>query len=281
VATEARCKVGLCLVGLNRPAEAVRAFEEVMNQPGEQWPLVAATQLWLAHLREKRYAEADAVYAAVSVRYSRDQLAQYVPASVREELGGTERGALKVLNPLLPDPKLIARLEAIIRLADLLQLPDAPSYSSSLVVALALNRQYARAAALAERNLTAEMSYIDPAGTHPNESCFWTLRWYCWSRRAAGEGQAAADQTDAWTRNGLGRLAPNGTVGPGARRTFVPFRLEQARCLTAAGKWAEAEAAVDAFLHDFPTPITNYVFYAQPHLLKGFLRARDGDEAGA
>src|SRR5262249_52094389 len=51
IAQEARCKEGLCLMGLGRYEDAEKPLEQLAASPGERWPVVAACQLWLLRLR--------------------------------------------------------------------------------------------------------------------------------------------------------------------------------------------------------------------------------------
>lgn len=279
VVAEARCKSGMCLNAMNRPIEAGAAFEAVLNSPGDRWPVVAATQLWLMRLREKRYADADALYAAVSVRFTTEQLAQYVPLVVREELVRAER--IPSLNLLLSDPEITPRIEAMYSLAKLLGLEDAASGArNNLMVAHAVNRNFAQAASLAEDEGQIILQRLNPQ-TDVSEGLFWTVRWYCWSQRASGHTDVALSFATRMLESQ--RLPSNADAiyQTNFHRTFAPLRLELTRSLAVVGDWEAADSAVDKFLTDMPRPISNYTFFSQPFLLKGFLIARKGDANAA
>src|SRR5205807_2487069 len=71
---EARCKAGLCLAALGQPERASDLFAAVAAEggwPGEIWPLMATFQLWLLHLQQDRYQDAEKLFAEVRTRYTR------------------------------------------------------------------------------------------------------------------------------------------------------------------------------------------------------------------
>lgn len=278
VAAEAMCKAGLCLLALNRPEEAVRTLESAMTKKGDRWPVVAAAQLWLTRLRSKQYAEADNVYAAVSVRFTPEQMALYVPSQVREELVTGEPTAQ--VNYLLPDSKVIPRYEALIRLADLLKTKQAFRSRLNLARAYSLQREFAKALPFAEKVVR---DVIDDTvfANGPNEAVYWAVRWNGWIRRSIGNGRDAIDAVRRYRQEVMARPASLPAHQADRQRTAAPLRLEAARYLAQVGDWKEAEDEVDAFFDEMPRPIGNYTFYAQPFLLKGFFASKAGDEAKA
>ena len=279
VALEARCKAGMCLNVLNRQSEAATAFEDVVNSSAERWPIVAATQLWLMRLREKRYSDAEALFAAVNVRFTSDQLAQYVPLVVREELVRGDR--IPSMNLLHRDPEIIPRIEAMYSLSKLLGLDDAASDArSNLMVAQAVNGNYAQAIKIAEEESQRIIARLDPQ-TDANEALFWSARWLCWSQRVLGEADLSKDSVKRLIASKQILSNADENYLKNYRVTFLPLQLELARNFAAVDDWQAAEDAVDKFINEMPRPILNYSFFSQPYLLKGFFLARNGDQEGA
>ncbi len=279
IVAEARCKSGMCLVALNRPDDAAAEFEAVVSSSGDRWPVVAATQLWMMRLREKRYSDAEALFASVSVRFTTEQLAQFVPLIVREELTRAER--IPNLNLLLQDPEVIPRIEAMYGLAKLLGLEEAAfAARSNLIVAQAVNRKYDQASKQADEEA---QSIVRKFNIYPqtNESLFWMVRWHSWSQRNQGQADVAASYVKQLVNTQSQGTSIDDTYLLHFYQTFSPLQLELARDLSATGNWEGAEFALDTFLREMPKPINNYTFYSQPFLLKGFLAERKEDHEGA
>jgi tetratricopeptide (TPR) repeat protein len=55
-------KQGMCLLELGRMDEAAAIFEPLLSSIGERWPPLAGCYLWVIRLRQKRDAEADAIF---------------------------------------------------------------------------------------------------------------------------------------------------------------------------------------------------------------------------
>ena len=51
-----------------------------LSGEGERWPLIAACQLLMIHLRQKKLDDLDTLLTTLATRFSREQLAAYVPA---------------------------------------------------------------------------------------------------------------------------------------------------------------------------------------------------------
>jgi len=214
------------------------------------------------------------------VRFTPEQLSQIVPISVREELGKADKH--RRINFFFFDAKRIPDLDARLRLAEFLQLDEKTQLMDDLGVCLALNRDYAKSAEFEERSLNNEFAgyYPAPKGMHRHQSIFYEIRWWCWSQRSLGRAEQGAAGVEDWIRKGAAKCALV-DADPTKQGDLVSFRLEQARCFAAAGAWDKAEWAIDTCLRDYPRPITAFTFYTQPYLLKGFLLARKGDDAGA
>jgi tetratricopeptide (TPR) repeat protein len=87
VRAECRYKEGLALTALERPQEATPLWEEAALTETTRWGVLAACQLWRAHLQAGRDAEADAILATLLAgRYTFTDLATLLPKSAREEI---------------------------------------------------------------------------------------------------------------------------------------------------------------------------------------------------
>jgi hypothetical protein len=110
-----------------------------------------------------------------------------------------------------------------------------------------------------------------------SESPHWAARLHAWSGRLSGQNGTYSEQI---TKN-LGGALREGEDPENRKRAFVPLRLESARNLAFQGDWKAAEAELDAYIAEYPTPIINYAFYSDPRFMKGFARLKAGDPAGA
>lgn len=274
-ATESMCKVGLCALALNRPADAVAAFEAVIQSADERWPAVAATQYWLMQLRAKKYQEADALSSMVSVRFTPEQLAQYVPAAVREELMKTT--AFPRVNMLIQDESLVPRLEALLRLANLLSMEDpVHTLRRNLMTLHAINGNYQAAADVSK----SEIGFIlaqQPLGKESSEALFYSARWYYWPQRMLKQSQQANYELRYLIDPHLTSSDSDAEERQRVDSIFLPLQLELARNSIDAGLWDEAESAVNQYVTKVRRPISNYNFYSQPYLLLGFLQQKRGD----
>ena len=278
-ATESMCKLGLCALALNRPADAATAFEEVIQSEDERWPAVAATQYWLMQLRAKKYQEADALSSMVSVRFTPEQLAQYVPSAVREELMKTT--AFPRVNMLIQDETLVPRLEALLRLANLLSMDDpVHTLRSNLMILHAINGNYQTAADVAKSEIELILAQ-QPLIRESSESLFYSARWYYWPQRMLKQSQQAKSELKYLIDTQLKSAESEAAELRFVQSIFLPLQLELARNAIDLQHWDEAESAVNRYLTEVQRPIRNYNFYSQPYLLLGFLQQHRGDQQGA
>jgi len=281
VATEARCKAGMVLLGLNRADEAAPLFEQVMLCPGDRWPVIAGCQLWFLRVGQKQFEEAETILGTISGRFTREQVARYVPSELRRDLRITT-DAMKV-NYFLPDPGQIPKLESAAKLAELMAEDGLRrTILDQLMVALFLNRQNDRAAEIGKRMLLLEEQASRKATDSGDmQSFFWAVRWYCWELRQLGQqSRAKTELNQLLERNAdltQGVAKPNGQkVG-----RFLAIKLDEARLFADAGKWQQSEEAIDYYLSTISRPAWNYNFVSSAHLMKGFCRLERGDAEGA
>ena len=279
---EARCKEAICLLRLNRDADGSAILEEVMGLPGERWPIIAASQLWLLRLTQKKYDEADVVFATVAGRFGREQLARTIPLAVREEIAKST--AVPPLNYLISDPANARRAEAAAKLGDLLHEDDSRAARLyTLLLARALAREDAKAVETGKELLPI---IIEQSTIHSGVTDFvpWTMRWYCWELRQTGNQKEAEKQVEGWLLD-YSKRPYNRNLYPSdpdwLKRAGLAPLLEKARLAADAKNIPSAEAAIDLYLRDYPRPFSNYSFFVSAYLMKGFCRLEQKDQAGA
>lgn len=121
VSQEARYKEALCRLQLNQRPEAAAILEPLSVEPGQRWPVVATIQWWLILIRERKLADAEALFERISTTYSFAQLAALIPQEMRSEVlevYGAQRGS-RTARSLAFDPQKIAHLERLLLLQQL------------------------------------------------------------------------------------------------------------------------------------------------------------------
>jgi WD40 repeat protein/tRNA A-37 threonylcarbamoyl transferase component Bud32/tetratricopeptide (TPR) repeat protein len=266
---EARCKAGLCLVALAQPERAAELFAMVAaegGRPGEVWPLVATFQLWLLHLQQDRYQEAEALFTEVRTRYTRfEDVATIIPDDVRARILRAYERLHRPTTFLFFDPRVVGPLERAVQVADLFR--AAPGYRvrlrHRLVWAYHLSRQREEAVATAGQAL--RLLDGDAAAK------LLGLSEYVWLTRL-GEGPERA-LAEVETRLAEARAAGGGGAEPW-------LLVERARLHAALGEPDKAEKDMKEFF-GLSTRGMPYEYWCAACLLHGFLREQAGDRAGA
>jgi WD40 repeat protein/tetratricopeptide (TPR) repeat protein len=265
-AQEARCKQGLCLLALNRRTDAAACFAELVDQPGERWPVIAACQLAVLRLGQKRLEEADGLLTGLQARYRFEDLAAFLSDSDRHQL-------LKVSRP--PDtteafvmvhyePDRVRRLQRAATLEELFGASPGRRLQTRhmLVEAYAAAGQDGQARALLEETLP------DP-GLLPAQR-LWSVGRLAWMHLYQGRPKEALELLNRWLLN------PDGTYRPDA------LFLLRTRAAAHANlqEWDLAERDVEEFLRRAGAESTPGTL-AEVYLLQGFVREGRGDAAGA
>jgi hypothetical protein len=266
VEQEARCKQGLCLIGLNRPDEAVQILSQLAAEKGDRWPVIAACHLWLYLVQNKRLEEAEPVVASLANRFEFEQLATLLPAPLREAMLKEYRSATVGKNLISFDAQKLARLERNLEVERLV------TGAESLSTQLALLRGY-RALALRQQatHLAARMVQGPEFAQLATVDQVWTLEEYCWELRLQGRRQEAFAVVNERLFDESGS----------PREPYLPLLVERARCQAALGKWQEGEADIRRLLAAVPAGKLMYRHYSAAHLVLGFCREELGDPAGA
>jgi tetratricopeptide (TPR) repeat protein len=272
VRQEARCKAALCLLGLQRGDEADRLLEDVAAEPGDHWPALAACRLWLIRLRRQQFDQADAIFEAIATRYRRDQLELVVPEDVRGAILNQylDRYAGTNLYRVLVNPELVRPLERFVALEDLLF----EDHSEGILLKVKLLYAYRcagrtrEALDLVQRMLRQADDAKVPTG---GREVLLLVEQYGWLQRERGRIEEALAEVNR-------RLAaPPG----GPDRGLLPLLAERARLQVAARRWTEAEQDLDELFRQVPAGQMEYRQFSAACLLRGCLRERRGDQAGA
>ena len=236
---EARCKAAMCLLRLSRPDEAVADFEAVVAQPGDRWPVVAACQLWLFRLERKQFDEAAAVFDTVAVRYTRDQIARFVPYAVRQEIGHAGK-AITPLDFATADKELIRNAEARLKIGDLINESEVQSEARRRLATVLACQGDTECATVVVREAMAIPDRPPPAGTLGVTEA-WKARWYGWLMQTTGRTAEARALLEA-------RLFEPEWARAYDPMTRTALRVPYARLLIADREPKKAEEQLDEYL---------------------------------
>src|SRR5262245_9131536 len=123
---EARLKEGMALAALGRLDDAGEIFERLAPKQGERWPYLAACQLWVVRVRQKRLADAESILDTLLARQPAggfDRLAVVLPREVLEKVVGDYADAGLGVYSVYLDPQWVVRLERASEVARLLGVP--------------------------------------------------------------------------------------------------------------------------------------------------------------
>jgi serine/threonine protein kinase/tetratricopeptide (TPR) repeat protein len=283
VGQEARYKAAMCLVKLNRPEEAAGRLETLSAEPGERWPLLSAFQLWTLRLAARQLQAADAIFDAVSNRYPAETLPRYLPIDLR--LGILDHYPHVPGEEFNHDPGRVARLEQLNRLADYLGLersqPDRWSgMRHRLVRAYWLEGREDRALEVTRK---CTQTLVQQPSSPIRSIALSGLRDLLWLLRRNGEAQQTLDL--------LRRLEP---PADSRHDADVGLRLGmfhmRAQAHWALGDLDSAEKAANEGMKaclarsaEFSLDQRAGIYgpFSLCAIMKGFIREKRGDRAGA
>jgi len=271
-ALEARYKAALCLLAMQRDSEAAELFESVAAQSGiaaeseGDWPLLAACRLWLLRLQQERADEADAVFHSLSSRYRFQELAALVPDNLRRDIIQQYRKSGIGVNLLTFNPGRVGDLERAVQVERFLRVPEISHVHAkrSLVRAYRLAGQFDKAIRFAEEIVSSER--VEQTGKGDN-----LVEEYSWLMRLHGDPQRGLREVDR-------RLFESREV---YRDEQVYLLVERARIHATLGQWGQAAHDLDEFFRLTNVDEVGYHHYSAACLIRGFLREREGDPAGA
>jgi tetratricopeptide (TPR) repeat protein/CRISPR/Cas system-associated endoribonuclease Cas2 len=271
---EAQLKVGLCLLRLKRTDQALTELEAVAAAPGDRFPLVASAHLWLAYLQQGRADLADVVFDSMAVKHRLEDLTQFVPSDLREEIYGYYLDQTSSASLLQHRPKIVQQLRRAVAVA------DAVMPYASIDARRGLMRAYHAAGDLtagmqvAQELIDQQLADVASLSDHTTSSTFalWALLdeygWMACQQQSVGDAQQVIQRA-------IGALAGS---APDSTR---PLLVERARLHAHAGDWKAAERDLEEFLRVTAPGDVPYRFYAGACLLRGFLYERAGDPTAA
>jgi tetratricopeptide (TPR) repeat protein len=269
-AVEARYKEALCLLALQYDNEAAEQLEKVAASPDTEsegdWPLLAASRLWLLRLQQGRSDEADAVYQSLSSRYRFQELAALVPENLRREILDQYRVSGAGVNLLAFNPDRVRDLERAVQVERFLRVPPISHVHAqrSLVRAYRLEGRYGDAIRFAEEIVTSESPEEIVISDNLVEEYSWLVRIHGDPRQALREIDRRLFESAGVYRNGQ-----------------IYLLVERARIHAALKQWSQAAQDIDEFFRLVGVQDVGYHYYSAASLILGFLRQREGDQQGA
>lgn len=268
VRQEALTKQALCLLKLNRDAEAGPILANVFSREGKLWPPLAGCQLWAIAVQRDDRQEADAVFSSLTARFEFSEVATAIPQETRDTILKSYLGTMDHFGSVLRnDPDRISKCEQAIVIDRLLSSDGRGSYNAQL--------QLSRAYRYEDKFDQALESLSDLWERFPDNRT--VTRHYSRVLRMVSQFQRAL-QVLAITRGHL-RDQP---------AHDLEVLLERSRVNAALERWSEAERDVDnvlamtAQLEREGAPI-GWLIHSESHawLMKGFLQDRRGERAAS
>jgi WD40 repeat protein/tetratricopeptide (TPR) repeat protein/tRNA A-37 threonylcarbamoyl transferase component Bud32 len=254
---ETQHKQGMCLMNLGRLEEAAARFAPLLEAAGERWPPLAGCYLWVIRLRQKREAEADAIFDTLSTRYRLDQFAALIPQELAAEIRASYQSKLESLSSLMRfNPELVRDHE---RLAAVDRFFSHDGRGNELVQ-MEVSRAYHLLGDIPNALQAAEN--VARGSRHGT-----VMRHYVRLLRLSGEAQRGLEE--------LQRFRATDTRAGSWENTTL--ELELARVYAALGKLNESEDVVDEMLrrHRLVQPFEPRIFVYLA-LIKGMHLDRRG-----
>lgn len=268
VRQEALTKQALCLLKLNRNAEAEPILANVFSREGKLWPPLAGCQLWAIAVQHDDRQEADAVFNSLTARFEFSQIASAIPQETRDTILKSYLGTMDHFGSVLRnDPDRISKCEQAIVIDRLLSSDGRGSFNAQL--------QLSRAYRYEDKFDQALESLSDLWERFPDNRT--VTRHYSRVLRMVSQFQRAL-QVLAITRGHL-RDQP---------AYDLEILLERSRVHVALENWSDAERDVDtvlgmaAQLEREGTPM-GWLIHPESlaWLMKGFLQDRRGERAAS
>ena len=269
---EARYKQAVCLLALGRQSEADALLAEVAAGSAGRWALLAACRLWLRRVTQGQIDEADAVFDTLVVRHRVQSVAALVPYTLQSPIIRAYCRQRQGLNLYRVDSRLPRQCRRALEIMEFFEVPD----DTRDFLQFAIVRAH-RAVGQEAEALEAAAGFLQPPSAGKRErGCIeggptGLVSEYTWLLRAAGRPKTALAEIERFGNLRLGELR-------GAHA--AAWTVKRVRCLWAAGRFSEAEAALDS-LQDRCAAADWENIGISAWLLKGFLRRRAGDDAGA
>lgn len=278
VRTELQCKIGYCLLQLNRTAAGHEAFRQILATPGtDPYILLAGLQLWSDVAHRGDFDEAARVFRTLEPNFPPEQVARIIPLEQRRQ----------ILHAYMP---FLIRNSAILQAGSQIRLREAVEMARFLQTDLAAGTDFhlrliafeqmagndAAVASLAAEALTLLEKPASPLfsrSLHAHE--LETIRTYGYLCRRVGDPDRAIRLIDEKISGALPKLSPE------QQRDAWPVLVERACLNVARQDLPAAEKDLERFFSEIPIPEMTYDEHSQAWLLRGFVRDGQGDAAGA
>jgi len=267
VLQEVRYKEGLCLLRLKRDAEAAALFEPLRLEAGDTWPVMAACNLWALRLQQNRFEEVDAICDGLVIRqYRFERLAALAPEEIRRRIFDFYWSLSRGINFLRPDPKRAEKLSRLIAFNRLLGVSDFRDFWPKFSLLRAYRMEGLSARAL---ELGAELVNSPAMTAYSRHEA--VIEDYAWMLCENKQHDKALAMVEHFLLDAQGNLVPR----------YYQLLAERARVRALMGQWGPAEKDLDDFFRLVPRDVSDYRTFSRACLIKGFMRRRQGDEAGA
>jgi tetratricopeptide (TPR) repeat protein len=268
VGQEAHVKEGLCLAALGQLDEAAVILSNAAAADGPYWPHVAATQLLVVRLRQKRFDAVGQILDDLLVRQQKgafSEIALTLPAEYTREVHERCSSLPGGMAYWRHDPDRIRNIERALQINELLDRERGLGKAETQFARLRAYRadgQSARA-----YDISREVLDREPLDSVNNEFL------------VPENGWLAREQKDA--QRGLWALHWRLFERAGVMRPHLhTLLIERARLLVALERKSEAEQDLERFVA-LPNARDHYRYWSDAWLLLGFLREERGDRAGA
>lgn len=262
---EARYKQAVCLNQLGRPAEATPILMQLFTEPGDRWPMLSGTLVWVSLLREKKLDDAEGIYQRLETEYPFERLAAIVTDDMRREILAAYRPpkSSRVAKGMGLSAKLIRDVERMWIVQKLLQ-PSGPAFDEArneVYWAYLLAGDIERATKLVDESMAIQKSE-------------WGILERVRLLRHRGRSDEALRELEPHL------FAPDGTLRPGFNTYMF---LDRIRCHADLNQWDQVEKD----LQEFRNVLSSFDLHSQSYmnqalrLYEGILLSKYGDRAAA
>jgi WD40 repeat protein/tRNA A-37 threonylcarbamoyl transferase component Bud32 len=271
-ARELRYKRALCLLALRRPEEARPLLGQlargVTEDNRDRWGLLAACELWLHHLRQREFDQAEDVFRLLETHYRFEQLAALISDELRSQILDAYRSGNAGRLIIRQDERDARHLRRVLDVETLFK----ASWDERVRTAHFLWMRYLLNGETDQAVRTAENLVRDPA--LPGEWLTTPVADLVWALRQRREDRRAREELDRRLGTAEDRQCP---------LALLPLLLERARLKATQKEWGPAEKDVAAFMRQLDPAQwrSGTMMLARAHLVRGFLRDQQGDAGGA
>lgn len=262
---EAKFKQADCLAQLNRNDESHALLMQLFSEPGDRWPMLAGAMVWVSLLRERKMADAEAIYERLSTQFPFNRLAALVSDDMRSEILAAYRPQFspKVVKGLTYSMALIRDAERMWLIQKLLQ-PSGPAFE---LARAELYRAY-----LLSGDIERATRFVDDS--YAAEKSDWAVNERVRLLRIKGKSQAALQELEA---------SLYADTGPSRKGVQIGLLAKHIQCLADLKQWDQVEKDLRECRENLPVVDSYSRRYAEIELgvYEGILLSKYGDRAAA